>query len=98
MLSCEFCEISKNTFFTEHLRATASEHHHYNKNKKHVLHPRVGDVVIDHEDVLKRCDWRIGKIVKLIKSKDGKMRSEKVDIISKDKIMTLKDLSISYFL
>ena len=24
MLSCEFCEISKNTLFTEHLRATAS--------------------------------------------------------------------------
>ena len=24
VLSCEFCEISKNTFFTEHLRATAS--------------------------------------------------------------------------
>ena len=23
-VSCEFCEISKNTFFTEHLRATAS--------------------------------------------------------------------------
>ena len=23
--SCKFCEISKNTFFTEHLRATASE-------------------------------------------------------------------------
>ena len=22
--SCEFCEISKNTFFTEHFRATAS--------------------------------------------------------------------------
>ena len=25
MFSCEFCEISKNTFFTEHLWATASE-------------------------------------------------------------------------
>ena len=25
MLSCDFCEISKNTFFTEHLWATASE-------------------------------------------------------------------------
>ena len=25
MFSCEFCEISKNTFFTEHLRTTASE-------------------------------------------------------------------------
>ena len=24
VLSCEFCEISKNTFFTEHLQATAS--------------------------------------------------------------------------
>ena len=24
MLSCEFCEISKNTFFTEHLRTIAS--------------------------------------------------------------------------
>ena len=24
MFSCEFCEISKNTFFTEHLRATDS--------------------------------------------------------------------------
>ena len=25
MLSCEFCEVSKNNFFAEHLRATASE-------------------------------------------------------------------------
>ena len=25
VLSCEFCEISKNTFLTEHLRTTASE-------------------------------------------------------------------------
>ena len=25
VFSCEFCEISKNTFFTEHLRTTASE-------------------------------------------------------------------------
>ena len=24
--SCEFCEISKNTFFTEYLRTTASAH------------------------------------------------------------------------
>ena len=32
------------------------EHHHYNKNKTYVLHPSVGDVVIIHDDVLKRCD------------------------------------------
>ena len=29
VLSCEFCQISKNIFFTEHLWATASE---YNRN------------------------------------------------------------------
>ena len=57
---------------------------------RNVLHPSVGDVVIIHEDVLKRCDWRIGKIVELIKSKDGKIRSAKVDVISKNKIMTSK--------
>ena len=27
MFSCEFCEISKNTFFTEHILATASVSH-----------------------------------------------------------------------
>ena len=27
MFSCEFCEISKNTFFTEHLQTTAFEKH-----------------------------------------------------------------------
>ena len=27
VFSCEFCEIFKNTFFTEHLRASASEHY-----------------------------------------------------------------------
>ena len=27
VFSCEFCKISKNTFFTEHLRATASGLH-----------------------------------------------------------------------
>ena len=26
MFSCEFCEISKNTFFTEHLWTNASDH------------------------------------------------------------------------
>ena len=35
VFSCEFCEISKNTFFTEHIWATASEkssYSHYNNN------------------------------------------------------------------
>ena len=34
VFSCEFCEISKNTFFTEHLRTTVSG---YNKWRKSML-------------------------------------------------------------
>ena len=29
MFPCEFCEISKNTFFTEHLRTTATVNRHH---------------------------------------------------------------------
>ena len=32
VFSCEFCEISKNTFFTEHLCKTASEQIEYEKD------------------------------------------------------------------
>ena len=32
VFSCEFCKISKNTFFTEHLRTTASEYNKANEN------------------------------------------------------------------
>ena len=31
VFSCEFCKISKNTFFTEHLRTTASNPNNYHK-------------------------------------------------------------------
>ena len=45
-------------------------------------------MLLSHEDVFKRCDWRTGKIIELIKSKESEIK--KVDVISKDKIMTLK--------
>ena len=63
---------------------------HCNKNKKYFLHPSVGDAAIIHKDLLKRCGWRIGKIVALIKSKDRRIRLAKFDVVSKAKIMTLK--------
>ena len=34
VLSCEFCEISKNTFFMEHILATASEKDVFPKSKR----------------------------------------------------------------
>ena len=37
VFSCKFCEISKNTFFTEHLRATTSEKISANKTSREVM-------------------------------------------------------------
>ena len=86
----------KSRWTNEYLRELR-EQQYYNKNKKYILHPSVGDVVIIHEDVLKRCGRRIGKIVELIKSTDGKIRFANVNVISKDKIMTLKRPIIKLF-
>ena len=38
-------------------------------------HPQIGDVVVVHDDNLRRQSWRIGKIVKLLTSKDGQIRA-----------------------
>ena len=38
MFSCEFCQISKNTFFTKHLWATSSAYFACNRNKKNISH------------------------------------------------------------
>ena len=35
VFSCEFCEISKNTFFTEHLRTSASDNSMFEFNVNH---------------------------------------------------------------
>ena len=86
----------KSRWTNEYLRELR-EQHHYNKNKKYVLHSSVGNVAIIHEGILKCYDWQIGKIVELVKSKDGKIRSAKVCVISKDKIMTLKRPIIKLF-
>ena len=40
-----------------------------NKNKEYFL-DLVLEMLLSHEDVFKRRDWRTGKIVELIKSKD----------------------------
>ena len=37
VFSCEFCEISKNTFFTEHLCATASKYMINNHDKQQIM-------------------------------------------------------------
>ena len=45
--------------------------------------PRVGDVVVIHEDSKKRALWKLGRVVELLKGKDGVVRGAKVKTDSK---------------
>ena len=48
VFSCELCEISRNTFFTEHLRTTASDFKNiYLINRRFFI--------VDFEDLCNRC-------------------------------------------
>ena len=40
-----------------------------------MVHPNVVDVVLLHDNVLKRCDWKIGKIAELVISNDKSGRA-----------------------
>ena len=40
--------------------------------------PKVGDVVVIHEDNVKRALWKLGRVVDLIKGKDGVIRGARV--------------------
>ena len=65
VLSCEFCEISKNTFFKEHLWRAASEFHPYYIIfiDSKILLPSYQKTKINGFNSLKRsCDNRIGNI------------------------------------
>ena len=55
MFACKFCEISKNNFFTEQLRATASA------NRKNINLVKMKDVDLNWQDFCKR-----GKAVKIL--------------------------------
>ena len=40
--------------------------------------PKIGDVVVIHEDNKKRTLWKLGRVVDLIKGKDGVVRGAKI--------------------
>lgn len=41
-----------------------------------------GDVVLVHEDNVKRSNWKMGKVVGLITGKDGEVRGAKLKFIT----------------
>lgn len=44
-----------------------------------------GEVVLVHEDNVKRSNWKMGKILELIAGKDGEVRGAKLKLITKGK-------------
>ena len=58
--------------------------HHRSKKESHVK-VRIGDVVLVHEDNVKRSDWKMGKVLERIVGKDGVVRGAKLKLITKGK-------------
>ena len=59
------------------------EHHH--SKEEGLSKVSEGDVVLAHEDNVKRSNWKMGKVVGLITGKDGEVRGAKLKLITKGK-------------
>lgn len=59
------------------------EHHH--SKEEGLSKVSEGDVVLVHEDNVKRSNWKMGKVVGLITGKDGEVRGAKLKLITKGK-------------
>ena len=60
---------------------------HRFKSRKQSLSPREGDIVLIADEKLKRNDWRVGRITKLIYSQDQNVRSADVMMKSSGNII-----------
>jgi len=49
-----------------------------------------GDIVVLKEDCTARCLWKLAKIIELITGRDGRVRAAKVQLLSKDKVTTVR--------
>ena len=60
------------------------------RGKETTTPPSIGDVVVLHDDNLRRQAWRIGRITKLLPSKDGKIRACELICSSNRRTATLR--------
>ena len=64
--------------------------HQKRKKSNSDLHANVGDVVLIKDERLKRSEWKLGRVKRLIQSKDFKIRAAEVNVITNGKLQTLK--------
>lgn len=62
-----------NRFRCEYLRELRSAH--YSKTTKNLHQIKTNDVVIIQDDKLKRHMWKIGRVIEIVKGRDGQIRS-----------------------
>ena len=63
--------------------ADLREHHRGSKEVQNQV--SIGDVVLVHEDNVKRSKWKMGKVLELVVGKDGVVRGVKLKVITKGK-------------
>ena len=51
---------------------------------------KVGDIVVLKEDCTSRCMWKLAKVLELLKGRDEMIRAAKVQLLSKDKITSIR--------
>ena len=51
---------------------------------------KTGDIVILRQDGTPRCLWKLAKVVELFKGRDEKIRSARVQLLRKDKVISLR--------
>ena len=49
-----------------------------------------GDIVILKEDRTPQCLWKLAKVTETIEERDGEIRSAKVQLLSKDRVIQLR--------
>ena len=64
--------------------------HDKRKKVRGNAHPTKRDVVLIKDERIKRSEWRIGHVNKLIYSQDGRIRAAKVNVVTGDRFTKLK--------
>lgn len=51
---------------------------------------QAGDIVVLKEDGTSRCLWKLAKVTETVEGRDGAIRSAKVQLLSKNKVIQLR--------